>query len=308
MMTTKNWYEATCIAPEDQAQLIAHAFEACDALSVTLSDGSPNASDARFANTPTHDEQYWPHTQITALFDDESECLSAITSLKSFIENCPALSFSILEEKNWVHEGQKNFPSKVYGDDQLSIFPSWDQNFLNCMHPYFRLDPGLAFGTGTHPTTHLCLEWIATHDIHQKSVFDFGCGSGILSLAALAKGASHIAAIDHDDQAIQATKQNLDLNTHLDASKLAISKDWPLQTFDIILANVLANPLIEFSNRMIQTLNPGGTLVLSGLLSEEKESILQAYRALTLEGIEQKDEWLLMSFHNPDARQYIPIR
>ena len=302
MMTTKNWYEATCIAPEDQAQLIAHAFEACDALSVTLSDGSPNASDARFANTPTHDEQYWPHTQITALFDDESECLSAITSLKSFIENCPALSFSILEEKNWVHEGQKNFPSKMYGDDQLSIFPSWDHNFLNCMHPYFRLDPGLAFGTGTHPTTHLCLEWIATHDIHQKSVFDFGCGSGILSLAALAKGASSIVAIDHDDQAIQATKQNGELNTHLDSSKISITKDWPLQTFDIILANVLANPLIEFSNRIIQTLKPGGRLVLSGLLSEEKESILHAYRALTLEGIEQKDEWLLMSFHNPDAR------
>jgi len=296
-MTTKNWYEAICIANENQAELISNMFQACDALSVTFTDGSQNKGDARFANTAAHDTQLWPQTRITALFNIEQACKDAIDTVQGFIENCPTIEFSILEEKNWVHEGQKNFPTKIYGNNDLSVFPSWDKNYQQCQNDFIRLDPGLAFGTGTHPTTHLCLEWIATHDLKNKTIFDFGCGSGILSLAALAKGAQSVTAIDHDEQAIIASKQNLDLNQHIEPKLLSVNTAWPAQTFDVIFANVLATPLIEFADRLIAALNPGGTIILSGLLAEEEKNILNAYKTLTLTTINQEDEWLLIDMH-----------
>lgn len=291
---TKQWHEATCIAPEAQAELIANLFQACDALSVTFTDGSLNKSDARFANTAAHDTQLWPQTRITALFNDATLCQQAADTVAGFVENCPTIELSILEEKNWVHEGQKNFPTKYYGKKQLAVFPSWDEAHQDCSSPFIRLDPGLAFGTGTHPTTHLCLEWIATHDLTEKTIFDFGCGSGILALAALAKKAASVVAIDHDEQAIIASKQNLELNKHIDAALLSVSTEWPDKTFEIILANVLANPLMEFADKLMDALQPGGTIILSGLLAEEKDAILKAYNKLELVNVKQEDEWLLI--------------
>jgi ribosomal protein L11 methyltransferase len=293
-MTTKIWYEAICIADENKAELIANLFQASEALSVTFTDGSANRDDARFADAAWHDTQLWTQTRIIALFNQKDLCQEAIQTVTQFVENCPAIEMHILEEKNWVHEGQKNFPTKIYGQEQLAVFPSWDAAYQNCEHDFIRLDPGLAFGTGTHPTTHLCLEWVATHELNNKTIFDFGCGSGILSLAALAKGASSIVAIDHDEQAIIASKQNLDLNAHINPELLSVSTDWPAKTFDLILANVLANPLIEFADRLIAALKPGGHIILSGLLAEEKTPILKAYRALSLVDIKQEDEWLLI--------------
>lgn len=296
-MTTKQWYEATCITTEEQAELISHLFQANDALSVTFTDGSINKTDARFANTATHDTQLWPQTRITALFDNENICKNAMHTVTEFLPNCPAIEFSILEEKNWVHEGQKNFPTKIYGNNTLTVFPSWDDNYKDCQHAYLRLDPGLAFGTGTHPTTYLCLEWIATHDFQNKTVFDFGCGSGILALAALAKGAKSVTAIDHDEQAIISSQQNLALNAHIDAQSLTVQTTWPKENFDIIFANVLATPLIQFADKLIHALKPNGTIILSGLLKEEEKNILKAYASLELVTVKSEAEWLLIEMN-----------
>ena len=118
-------------------------------------------------------------------------------------------------------------------------------------------------------------------DLQNKTVFDFGCGSGILALACFVKGASFVDAIDHDPQAIIASQQNLDLNEHIDNQKLSISTEWPTnKKYDLILANVLANPLIEFSNQLISLLKPNGTLVLSGILKQEQQTILDTYASL----------------------------
>ena len=158
-MTHKIWFEAICVAPEQQALMIQHAFQACEALSVTLTDGSDNQTDARFAHEATQDENLWPQTKITALFDQEDLCKDAIDQVQMLVINCPTITFQALEERNWVYEGQKNFPTQIYNG--LTLFPSWDEAYQTCDQAFIRIDPGLAFGTGTHPTTYLCLDWIA---------------------------------------------------------------------------------------------------------------------------------------------------
>ena len=290
------WFEASCLSTQMQAQMICDFFQACDALSVTFTNGSEDQGDERFANDPTHDTQLWPQTRITALFDNEQACKDAIATVSDYIPHCPEITVSILEEKNWVHEGQKNFPAKAYGlDESLWVYPSWDETYVELENKAFmRLDPGLAFGTGTHPTTHLCLEWIANHIMQNKTVFDFGCGSGILSLAALACGAQDAVAIDHDPQAMIASKQNLELNEHIHADKILIQTVWPQQTFDIALANVLANPLITYAQQLKDSLNAEGVLVLSGILKEEEPTILAAYADMKHVATHEHDGWLLI--------------
>jgi ribosomal protein L11 methyltransferase len=295
-MDNKQWFQATCLSTQTQAQMISDFFQACEALSVTFTNGAEDQSDERFANDPTHDTQLWPQTKITALFDNEQACKDAIETVSNYTPHCPQISFSILEEKNWVHEGQKNFPTKAYGNDKtLWVYPSWDDAYLQLDNKAFmRLDPGLAFGTGTHPTTHLCLEWIANHSMQNKTVFDFGCGSGILSIAALARGAKAVVAIDHDPQAMIASKQNLELNKHIDPKKMSIQTEWPQQTFDIVLANVLANPLITYAEQLQANIYTDGVLVLSGILKEEEPTILAAYADMNHVATHEHEGWLLI--------------
>ena len=156
------------------------------------------------------------------------------------------------------------------------------------------LDPGLAFGTGTHPTTALCLEWLDGADLHGKTVLDYGCGSGILAIAALKLGAQSAVGTDIDPQALQATHDNAERNS-IPAAQLNTyyPKQLPLQQYDVVLANILAGPLVELAPNLLQSLKLGGDLVLSGILAKQAESIRAAYSPYLQDlQVVQQDDWI----------------
>ncbi|MEZ5480038.1 MAG: 50S ribosomal protein L11 methyltransferase, partial [Thiolinea sp.] len=159
------------------------------------------------------------------------------------------------------------------------------------------LDPGLAFGTGNHPTTALCLEWLDGENLHGKTVLDYGCGSGILALAAAKLGAARIVATDIDPQALEATREN-SLRNGLPAERIetCLPEDLPEGRFDVVVANILAGPLVTLSAQLLERLQPGGRLALSGILQEQQERVLAAYvPALAEHDSISKEEWVRIS-------------
>lgn len=237
----------------------------------------------------------WQETTIKALFAEDV----AVEPLVARIKQEPLfsmLSFSLetVAQKNWVIETQKQFPPKQFG--QLWVCPVWDKSTFETTDPVLYISPGLAFGTGTHPTTHLCLEWLSQHPPKNQTVVDYGCGSGILALASIVLGAKTVYATDHDVQALESTLQNAQHNV-IEENKLHIKKTHEMQNIqaDLVIANILANPLIELSNILCHFLQPGGTLVLSGLLQSDKERVMNAYTPYCqLTQTIAHEEWMLL--------------
>jgi len=199
-----------------------------------------------------------------------------------------------LEDKDWEREWMDNFHPMQFGE-RLWICPSWrdvpDPNAVNVM-----LDPGLAFGTGTHPTTALCLRWLDGIEMTDKTVVDFGCGSGILALAALKLGAKRVIGIDIDPQALQATKENARRNGVEDRLDVYLPEDQPELEADVVMANILSGPLLELQSVITNYCKPGGLLVLSGILAEQVTRIEEAYaNDITLEPSAIDGEWARVS-------------
>ena len=196
-----------------------------------------------------------------------------------------------LEDKDWEREWMDNFHPMRFGE-RLWICPSWrdvpDENAVNVM-----LDPGLAFGTGTHPTTSLCLQWLDGLDLNGKTVIDFGCGSGILAIAALKLGAAKAIGVDIDPQAIQASRDNAQRNGVSERLELYLPKDQPqAMKADVVVANILAGPLRELAPLISVLPVEGGLLGLSGILASQAESVCEAYADLfTLDPVIEKEEW-----------------
>jgi ribosomal protein L11 methyltransferase len=165
------------------------------------------------------------------------------------------------------------------------------------------LDPGLAFGTGTHPTTALCLEWLAGHDLQQKVVIDYGCGSGILAVAALLLDATHAHGVDIDPQALTATQYNAEKNAVLDRISYYLPEQFTPITADVVVANILAKPLIELSAVIAALVKPGGQLILSGILNEQAEAVAEAYRQQGLEVAQpvSQEDWCRLDAGKPLA-------
>jgi len=157
-----------------------------------------------------------------------------------------------------------------------------------------RLDPGLAFGTGSHPTTALCLESMAARDLEGLEVIDYGCGSGILAIAAALRGASRVTAVDIDPQALAACEANLEQNG-IDAARVMVGlpESTPLQAADLLIANILAGPLVEFAPRFAELVKPGGKILLSGILNSQLDAIIEAYAPrFELEPASQREDWV----------------
>lgn len=248
------------------------------ALSVSMQDA---ADEAIFQLEPG-ESPLWEHTKLDALFNDSASTKAAINTLKKQEPNLIKNDFYMetLEDQDWVRITQQHFQPQKHGKD-LWICPAWS-DISELSGTLVKIDPGLAFGTGTHPTTSLCLEWLANHPPTNKTVIDYGCGSGILSLAALALDAKKVWAIDHDPQALTATHSNAKLNDYDHADRLAVlpPKECKNISADIVVANILANPLIELAPTLVALIESGGQLVLSGLLENEIERVCDAYREL----------------------------
>jgi ribosomal protein L11 methyltransferase len=238
----------------------------------------------------------WPDTQVVGLFEATDDMKAIIKRLGKarILGSDFKYKLEPLEDKDWEREWMDNFHPMQFGT-RLWICPSWrdvpDPNAVNVM-----LDPGLAFGTGTHPTTALCLRWLDGIDVANKVVVDFGCGSGILALAALKLGAKRVVAIDIDPQALQATQENARRNGVEDRLDVYLPADQPTLEADVVMANILSGPLLELQDVISSYCKPSGLLVLSGILAEQVTKIEAAYtRDFALDESAIDGEWARVS-------------
>ncbi|MCB1828048.1 MAG: 50S ribosomal protein L11 methyltransferase, partial [Coxiellaceae bacterium] len=280
----------------DHAELLSETLTELGALSVSFQD----AEDEPIFQIQPGETPLWKKTKVDALFEEGTSIETIIDALKAENPDFLQLDFysEKIEDQDWVRITQQQFHPKQYGRN-LWICPAWEET-NDLTGTIVKIDPGLAFGTGTHPTTSLCLDWLANNPPKNKTVIDYGCGSGILSLAALALGANIVYAVDHDPQAVISTENNAKLNAFYDPNLLKISlpESCKAERADLVIANILANPLIELAPLLIGFLNPNAELVLSGLLENEVERVADAYESLTPISTTIVDGWARMVFQN----------
>ncbi|WP_287817904.1 50S ribosomal protein L11 methyltransferase [Idiomarina sp.] len=268
------WIQLTLSCSEEHAPQVGDMLMANGAQAVTYRDGA----DTPIFEPRPGDVILWEHTLATGLFDAEADIKAIIANLKQSNVFDSDLQYKVdpLEDKDWEREWMDNFHPIRFGES-LWICPSWREvpqpDAVNIL-----LDPGMAFGTGTHPTTAMCLRWIDANPPTGKTVVDFGCGSGILGIAALLFDAKHVAGIDIDQQALIATKDNAERNKVGDKFSLYLPTQQPNTQVDLVLANVLAGPLRELADTIIGFVAPEGQLVLSGILERQIEGVIEAYQ------------------------------
>ena len=243
------------------------------ALSVTLQD----ASDQPILEPAVGETPLWDDCVMTALFSSETDTKSIDEQLSVALPGALTKRWQQLEDKDWSQEWKQHFQPLKCGD-RLWICPSWiaqpDPNGVN-----LSLDPGLAFGTGSHPTTHLCLRWLDQQDLSGKTVIDYGCGSGILGIAALLLGAKQVIAVDNDPQALLASRDNAQRNNiAADRLKTYLPEDLPANLYaEVMVANILAAPLISLAPKLCAMTKPKGLLCLAGLLESQITAVSAPY-------------------------------
>lgn len=286
------WLEVSVQVSKEKAPLVEQLLENESVLALTLTDSADDpVLEPGVGETPL-----WPSVCITALFDADQprEHLSRLLSLVPGVDRPQQVSFRRIEDQQWERAWLDRFKPMQFGRD-LWIVPG-DLEAPEAAGHVLRLDPGLAFGTGTHPTTRLCLQWIDGQSLQGRSVVDFGCGSGVLGIAAAIKGAIKVTAVDNDPQALLATRENASRNDVLDKLSIMLPDQFRPGQADIVLANILAGPLIDLSGELLQALRPGGSLVLSGVLQEQAREVIEAYQPYTDALLVTKDDgWVCIS-------------
>ncbi len=268
-----SWHQISVITDKKTATEVSDFFSDIGAVSVTYMD----AEDQPVYEPAPGETKIWNQTKVISLFELDAEPELVKTLLFShFKDNILTDWFhEVLEDQTWERSWMEHYHPMKFGDS-LWVCPTGQETSeenTTCMI----LDPGLAFGTGTHATTALCLEWLASHDLTNKVVIDYGCGSGILAVAALLLGAKEAHAIDIDPQAITATLANAEKNAVLDKIKCYLPEKSKAFQADIVIANILAQPLCELSESISNLIKPSGQLVLSGILKEQADSVISAY-------------------------------
>ena len=260
------------------------------AVSVTLED----AADDPVLEPAPGETPLWPTVVVKAVFAAEADADVIAACLAQALPDAPAPLFETLPDKHWEREWLKDFKPMRFGR-RLWVCPGG----LPAGAPdavRIELDPGLAFGTGTHPTTAVCLEWLDAQDLAGLAVVDYGCGSGILAIAAAKLGAGSVLAMDIDPQALIATHENAERNGV--AGQIVVTGDPQLAagSADVLLANILAGPLVELAPRFAQAVRPGGRLALSGLLLEQADTVTSAYRPwFDIATATTRDGWALLA-------------
>ncbi len=285
------WIQIRLYATAKNANKISNMLMGLGAQAVTYMDAQDNP-----VYEPLPGEtKLWGETQVTGLFDAEEDPAPIIAFFQRHFGKQMPYKVEQLEDKDWVREWMDHFHPMQFGE-RLWICPSWrdvpDPDAVNVM-----LDPGLAFGTGTHPTTALCLQWLDSIDLTGKTVVDFGCGSGILAIAALKLGAARVIGIDIDPQAIQASRDNAERNGVADKLELFLPEDQPAGLkADILVANILAGPLRELAPLMNDLVRPAGLLALSGVLETQAVELEQIYgQWFEMDPTAVREEWCRLS-------------
>lgn len=284
-----SWTQLHLQLSSQDVDAISDALHELGAVAVTLRD----AQDDPIFEPPPGATPLWSQTQVTGLFDASRDLDEVIESLrgqfgKGFIAQYRQ---EALAELDWERAWMDDFEPMQFGK-RLWIVPSWhdapDDSAAN-----IHLDPGLAFGTGTHPTTALCLEWLDAHPPEAQSVIDYGCGSGVLAIAALKLGAARAWGIDNDPQALIASGENAIKNHLEDRLELYLPEAMPGLQAELLIANILANPLQELAPRLAALVVPQGRIVLSGILREQADELVQLYTQwFEMAPVAHKQDWV----------------
>jgi len=263
------------------------------ALSVTYLDAKDQpVFQKELGSTPM-----WDETFLIALFDEATDLQPLLVWLRNnpSLQNADTLVIETIEDQAWERSWMADFKAMQFGK-RLWICPSWqtppEPDAINII-----LDPGLAFGSGSHATTALCLEWLESADLAGKTLIDYGCGSGVLAIASVLLGAKSVLAVDNDPQAIVATRANSETNELPEHSLVACMPEAvPAMKADILLANILAEPLIELAPHFAELLLPNAPIVLSGLLPEQAELVLAAYAdAFIMDAPRIEQQWVRLT-------------
>lgn len=293
-------FELNLLCPEERVETVSDALDALEALSVSVEDADAHtdAEQALFGEPgmPAPREG-WQRSRITALFPTQEAAEEArqLLQAQDFFEGCIVQGVSVVQEQDWVRLTQSQFaPVDITPD--FWIVPTWHE-MPAAARRSIRLDPGLAFGTGTHPTTRMCLRWIAKHgDAAGQAlgrVLDYGCGSGILAIGAAKFGATEIDAVDIDTAAVESTRQNAQANGVQVNAGLPERAQGQYQT---VVANILATPLKVLAPLLSGHVAQGGHLVLAGILERQAEELQEAYAPwLQLQVSDREDGWILMT-------------
>ncbi len=295
-------FELSLLCPEDRVDVLSDALDALDALSVSVEDADAQtpAEQALFGEPgmpPPKDG--WQRSRMVALFAQESVAKEAaqLLGVQDFFEGCRLLGIQAVADQDWVRLTQSQFaPVEITSD--FWIVPTWHEPPAQARQ-IIRLDPGLAFGTGTHPTTRMCLRWIARHGVQGQRVLDYGCGSGILAIGAAKYGATEIDAVDIDEAAVTSTELNAEANHVRLQAGLPDKAQGQYQT---VLANILATPLKVLAPLLCSYVAPGGSLVLAGILERQADELKAAYAPwMRLDVVDSQEGWILMSAASADT-------
>jgi ribosomal protein L11 methyltransferase len=289
-------FELRLLVPEYRVEAVSDALEALDALSVSVEDADAQtpAEQALFGEPGMPPpKEGWQRSLVIALFPQEDLANAAATLLEpqDFFAGCKLLGVTPVPDQDWVRLTQSQF-EPVQITPSFWIVPTWHEPPA-AAREVIRLDPGLAFGTGTHPTTRMCLRWIAVHPPQGQRVLDYGCGSGILAIGAAKFGATTVDAVDIDEAAVKATEDNARANGVQLNPGLPDRAGGKYQT---VLANILATPLKVLAPLLCGHVAPGGALVLAGILSRQADELKAAYAPYCqLQVSDEEDGWILMT-------------
>ncbi|HET7268031.1 MAG TPA: 50S ribosomal protein L11 methyltransferase [Oleiagrimonas sp.] len=289
------WIELSLVVDADRQEIVESALEELGALSVTLADADADTPDERAIFEPGVGEvPLWSRTTIEALFEADTDREQLTTALHAQL---PAIkptdmAFRTIEDQDWERVWMDRFQPMQFGQ-RLWVYPWNIEPPADADIAVVRLDPGLAFGTGTHPTTALCLEWLDGLDLAGKTLIDYGCGSGVLAVAALKLGVAHAVGVDNDPQALTASRDNAERNKVVDHLDLHLPDACPDAAADVFVANILAGPLAELAPRFAALCKPGAPFALSGILDGQQDELLNVY-GTWFEGltVHRREDWI----------------
>lgn len=290
-----SWCKVNLTCSSGDANIIEEIFLAHDAMSISMTDESGNNPiyELNVGDTPL-----WQIIELSALFE---ETISSET-IGSFLEGIAYSNLIIktLDNQNWIEKYQKNFKPIKFGK-KLWVFPSWIKSKDNFTDIEIKIDPGMAFGSGSHETTSLCMEYLEKSNLDKLIVIDYGCGSGILAITSLKLGAKRAYAIDIDKNALSVTYDNAVKNKV--QKKICITENLQRSNYaDLLIANILAEPLLRLRRDFSILLKEGGNLILSGILENQASKIIQEYRKdFSVQNIEMKNEWCIIELKKISA-------